>query len=888
MSFKHLNDKQTRLLADWQKLILTFLSREWRPFLLWSSLGAIAASCERLLVTDRHFEDYIRSTYLPPQNRFDDISSYRPYEYAVVIALTMLIAGTLLPMVRRGLVSWYLGCTSGMRLFGCVSMFVVLLLPWHESLAGRLLAFLWSNLVFFIASAVLFIMGRIRSEAFISEQTLLVDSATRKTTGTELPETDEPIASWSEDALGRAAIVDILSAKTIISKTPVIAVSGPFGSGKTSVLNLLREHLKDKAIIITFSTWLPGSQETLASYLLADIARECQKQYVVPGLGKSSRRIAHAFAKTVPFLKDYVELLPAPTQRDDISELKAALSRIPKRVVVLLDELDRMEKDELLTLLKVLKGISYLPNLTFICAVDTNEIVRIVKGESNSVNRQYFEKFFPVTVSIPEMDSEMLRSVGVKRVAIALERRDWFDGDADREQFESDFTKAWKEVIAPFCGNLRSIGLIANDVAIAAATLRREVDPIDLAIMEVLRRFRLFVYVLIAKNAITLTGGESVFRGGDFISDAREEREKQNFQKELAEISETPEDLENTKQVLKYLFPRYSKLEKDNWFLSNRIKRLKEDDKRIANASIFPAYFRYELPEAIFSSVEMASFIQAFVKAETAETKDSVFREILDSMPKGSLKRDDFLRKLSELVKSLQPEQASALSKAVIRTADQYTYDPLSSVFAEAGHALRILIRAAEVLPMQDRQDLLTGSIREATDDTMAFRVLTASTNTKGDVQLGITFSELYPSFIERMRKQYGPTVDAATVNLETSDPRAFNLWGALTLDGISIDPEERKIQRDFWLRRIGTSRKQLAYVFDHFIMPKDYMYNEDPTNFIETKLPVEDLRRLIQVLPEDEEPSSDQERSLNRLSKFLNGDFSRGIPIDGDGHATS
>ena len=115
--------------------------------------------------------------------------------------------------------------------------------------------------------------------------------------GTQLSESDDPIESWAEDTLGRAALIDSLSVKLLISKAPVIALFGEFGSGKTSILNLLREHLQGKAIVVSFRTWLPGSQETLTSYLMADIANECQKHYMVPGLRKSAGRLANALSQ---------------------------------------------------------------------------------------------------------------------------------------------------------------------------------------------------------------------------------------------------------------------------------------------------------------------------------------------------------------------------------------------------------------------------------------------------------------------------------------------------------------------------------------------------------------------------------------------------------------
>src|SRR3984893_11163588 len=117
---------------------------------------------------------------------------------------------------------------------------------------------------------------------------------------------------------------------------------------------------------------------------------------MVPGLRKRAGRLANALAQSVPCLKGFPELFPAATQRDDIESLKFALMRLPKRVVVLLDELDRMERDELLPLLKVIRGIASLPNLSFICVVEPETLKEKVLPEKTPDEQNlYIEKFFP-------------------------------------------------------------------------------------------------------------------------------------------------------------------------------------------------------------------------------------------------------------------------------------------------------------------------------------------------------------------------------------------------------------------------------------------------------------------------------------------------------------
>jgi predicted KAP-like P-loop ATPase len=98
-----------------------------------------------------------------------------------------------------------------------------------------------------------------------------------------------------------------------------------------------------------------------------------------------------ALGQKVPLLSEYLKLLPPSTQKEDIDNLRPALTRLPKRIVVLLDEIDRMEKEELIVLLKVVRGISTLANLTFVCAGDIETILGY-RDKNTSVLSKVFSR----------------------------------------------------------------------------------------------------------------------------------------------------------------------------------------------------------------------------------------------------------------------------------------------------------------------------------------------------------------------------------------------------------------------------------------------------------------------------------------------------------------
>lgn len=871
-----MNPRQKKVRDSWRLILRQFTKREWFSYFASSTAGVLTAEAAHLVLRDHAFQTFLINRYKPAAS-FDDPKYYVSYVTIIVTLAVLAIGPFLFAYTKRGIRSWWAGVTSGLVLLPFTSALFLALVP-PSCVPDRILLGGVTAAIWFAGSFGLHLRAKIHAERTISEDEFKVPSSIKSQSGSQLAESDDPIESWEQDALGRAALVDIISTKIMIGKAPVLALSGTFGAGKTSILNLLREHLGDKAITVSFSTWLPSSQETLTSYLLADIASECKAQYIVPGLRQSTRRFATALGQRVPLLSDYLKLVPTTTQKDDIENLKTALIRLPKRVVVLLDEIDRMEKDELLTLLKVIRGISTLPNLSFVCAGDRDVMVKTIKGALNNENLVYFEKFFPVLIPVPEPSPEALQKAGTERIVTAFVNHDWFEDESEKTKFRDDIGQVWGERIAPFCRNMRAIGLLANDISVAAAPLRREVDPLDLIFTELLRRFQPAVYSLVAQNSVTLTGGESMTRGGPYQTDKEKEEDQARFLDALKETVPNDKDREKVQGILCELFPLF--LKNDRRLRRPRPKRKEpeeESDKRISEPGIFPAYFRYELPEAIFSYVEMASVEQRLEKATSQAARDAAFGEVLDSMPKGSLKRDDFLRKLSERAKSIRLPLAKALGETAMKGSAKYTYDMMPG-FGEAGHVLRMILWTAKRLSHPERLTFLRECILNATDDTMAFNILRILTNQKDDLDLKVTATDLYSSFAERMRKRYGRDVDATNIDLSTSDPWAFDYWGRdLTAHGFPTDPEDRKIQKEFWLRYIGNSRARLAEAFRGFFFPVA-AYSEDPATAVKHKIDLEDLKRLYEELPEPADLTDRDKKSLDLLRRLLEGEFKNGV----------
>jgi len=88
---------------------------------------------------------------------------------------------------------------------------------------------------------------------------------------------DRPIESIEADRLGFADIAENL-AKAVASNSAqrgfVIGIEGAWGSGKSSILNLLGIHLQkvDDITVLRFDPWIVGDRDSLVSSLIGDLA----------------------------------------------------------------------------------------------------------------------------------------------------------------------------------------------------------------------------------------------------------------------------------------------------------------------------------------------------------------------------------------------------------------------------------------------------------------------------------------------------------------------------------------------------------------------------------------------------------------------------------------
>jgi hypothetical protein len=272
-----------------------------------------------------------------------------------------------------------------------------------------------------------------------------------------------------------------------------IGLSGGWGSGKTSILNMVFEALEteDGVVPVRFSPWLFSTGEDLATRFFAELGA----QIAGPGhdRGERLREAAGELGRLGRLLapsRDGGALDgPAPSvvqRRDEVGRLLAAQDSL---VAILIDDIDRLSDAEIRELARLVRAVGELPNIVYLLAFDRVRVERALAGDDDAAaGRAYLEKVCQVVHDVPHVNEQLFRHLLREEVGRATSDR---------------LTDAqWDEVgalIRPFIGTVRDLRRFQNALGLTFALVGDRIDLRDVLVLETMRVFLPQAFVAIPR-----------------------------------------------------------------------------------------------------------------------------------------------------------------------------------------------------------------------------------------------------------------------------------------------------------------------------------------------------------------------------------------------------
>ena len=315
---------------------------------------------------------------------------------------------------------------------------------------------------------------------------------------------DEPVRPGATDNLDISihskSLVDFITN----TGTPLtVGIQGEWGSGKTSLINTIHFAFEKQDTVkqIWINSWeyslLSTPEEALLKIvnkiideLLESDTDVKRKAAIKEGAGKifkGALRVGAQVALGTEAGKVARELLDSSNQ--SISELRQQLTNVIndinerptnpyKRIIVYVDDLDRIEPKNAVAILELLKNIFSVPNCVFILAIDYQVVVKGLEhkfGKQTPENEWEFRAFFDKIIQLPFMMPMGQYNIG-KYVNSLLSGIGFVDEDGLNEQVIRDI------ITRSIGGNPRSIKRLVNSISLIQIFIKnkKELDSQNL------------------------------------------------------------------------------------------------------------------------------------------------------------------------------------------------------------------------------------------------------------------------------------------------------------------------------------------------------------------------------------------------------------------------
>lgn len=179
---------------------------------------------------------------------------------------------------------------------------------------------------------------------------------------------------------------------------------GNWGSGKTVFLRYIETKLREKhQEVIWFNPWKCQSiQQINIDFfnLLTGVLKQYDSSLAKPILKYSDLLDSVEAPKIVEYIINLFS-----SQEDSMSELKdhiiESLSEIKVPIYILIDDLDRMDADEILAVIGLLRNTANFPYLKYVVGCDRDYLLERLKEKN--IEQDYLQKIFMAEFYLPEI-----------------------------------------------------------------------------------------------------------------------------------------------------------------------------------------------------------------------------------------------------------------------------------------------------------------------------------------------------------------------------------------------------------------------------------------------------------------------------------------------------
>lgn len=517
---------------------------------------------------------------------------------------------------------------------------------------------------------------------------------------------DVPINDENDDIFNFKNISEKVS-KNIIAfdkkNSLTISIEGEWGNGKTSLSNLICKKIKDDVILMHFNPWMIVDFTQLSEYFFSELMKELTRDNFDVKLKeeiiKDLKKFASIFTPTSFHISTGIfrtEFKPKETLFSEKEEslyrikekLNRYLSQLSKKIVIIIDDIDRLTNKETETFFRLIKGIADFHNVIYVLLYDKDIVSESLQESKKERGEKYLDKIVQYSITVPKPHKFILKNELFKKLDAIL---DDLEKQGKKNIFDEHRWSLVADCIDKYIKNLRDINKITSILAFEYPLVSEDVNFVDFFVITLIKVQNIKLYNSI-KNNPALYFGNTLFE------------KKEEAEKRIIESFNKEEDFLPYQNLLSSIFSAFGKYELP---LINPHK-----NKYIANHKNFENYFSFDVSPEHIKHSEYSKIVSLLFCTNYEELHTEIMT--LDNNRKSSLFVDIFFEKDFDTL-NISNENIEIGVRNIIRIADEVkegVYDKAMSFFS-VSPTYKYFNLAYKLLIKINNENIITNIIKD-------------------------------------------------------------------------------------------------------------------------------------------------------------------------------
>lgn len=512
----------------------------------------------------------------------------------------------------------------------------------------------------------------------------------------------------------------------------VLAINGPWGSGKSGVINLVLHHLRSgedggRVHVIRFSPWwftgpepltraffealnialgnaLPGKVKKKAAEAVNALFQRIRPAKQFGAVGANVAAGAPVGTAAVAAMDLGMEYLGAKRSvESEYDRLAEVLREQSLRFLIVIDDIDRLDPEDAILVFRLVKSVGQLPNVVYLLAFHREVADRHLRRRFESSADEYLEKIVQVSYEIPvPSQSALLRSLLAATEASLP--------PPETPVVTTRFGNLIHDCVAPWLRTPRDVVRLANAIHVGWPAVANEVDPADFVALEGFKLAHPGVYRSVLTNPQALCG----------TSPSRS-RELENIAKRYDEMllhTASEKEWGALRTALRRLFPRLDAVWGNLWHDALSAQEWHRH-RLVCDRAHFDTYFRLAPGEHVVPAAELRDLLLNITDVEyvcTAFRRALTIKRETDGSTRASLLLDELTTWAGEIAES----SVSRLLEALFAIADDLDVpeDEDHGLYQIGNNHLRLhwllLPLVLDRFELEERSRLLNGAAKHA------------------------------------------------------------------------------------------------------------------------------------------------------------------------------